>query len=60
MAEPLPLDAGVTACHVGTRREDVRARGSRIMTRTQVGRLTALHTHLRDPLRPLHYISSPT
>ena len=53
MAEPLPLDAGVTACHVGARREDVRARGSRIMTRTQVGRLTALRTRLRDPSRPL-------
>ena len=60
MAEPLPLDAGVTACHVGTRREGVRVRRSRIMTDTQVGRLTALHTHLRDPLRPIHYISSPT
>ena len=48
----------MTACHVGARREDVRARGSRIMTRTQVGRLTALRTRLRDLIRPLQYISS--
>ena len=40
------LDAGVTACHVGTRREDVRVRGKRIMADTQVGRLTALPTRL--------------
>ena len=40
------LDAGVTACHVGTRREDVRVRGKRIMADTQVGRLTALPMRL--------------